>query len=181
MSYAIGGGESKCLKHSNTLTFKHSNIKNISLFSVHRPITLRCDTRRARCKDYIKYPPFKGSFLTIAKFKLDSERQSFRFDILFVVCVDISVAISVGVRQSVMAVSYSRSWPCLTVGHGRVRQSVMAVSYHRSWPCPTIGHGARIFSTHIRRFLLFCAEYLTYSHSPALKRIFLASLPPISS
>ncbi len=48
----------------------------------------------------------------------------------------------------------------------------LLVSDSRSWPCPTIGHGARIFSTHIRRFLLFCAEYLTYSHSPALKHIF---------
>ena len=140
---------------SNIQTFEHSNI---SLSSVHRPITLRCDTRRARCKDYIKYPPFKGSFLAITKFKLDSELPSFRFDILFVVCVGISVVISVGVRQSVMAVSYSRSWPC-----------------------PTVGHGVGIFPNYNRRFLLFCAEYLTYSHLPALKRIFLASLPPISS
>ena len=115
-----------------SLTFKHSNIKNISLFSVHRPITLRRDTRRARCKDYIKSPPFKGSFLAITKFKLDSELPPFRFDILFVVCVGISVVISVGVRQSVMAVSYSRSWPCLTIGHGRVRQSVMVREFFRT-------------------------------------------------
>ena len=98
---------SQTFKHSNTRTFKHLNT---SLFSVHRPITLRRDTRRARCKDYIKYPPFKGSFSAITKFKLDSELPPFRFDILFVVCVGISVVISVGVRQSVMAVSDSRSW-----------------------------------------------------------------------
>ena len=65
-----------------------------SLPSVHRPITLRRDTRRARYKDYIKSPPFKGSFLAITKFKLDSELQSFRFDILFVVCVGISVGVA---------------------------------------------------------------------------------------
>ena len=146
------------LRTSCSVNAKSNAAGGGEFFSVHRPITLRRDTRHARCKDYIKYPPFKVPFSAITKFKLDSELPSFRFDILFVVCVGISVVVSVGVRQS-----------------------VMAVSYHRSWPCPTIGHGARIFSNHIRRFLLFYAKYLTYSHSPALKHIFLASLPPISS
>jgi hypothetical protein len=57
----------------------------------------------------------------------------------------------------------------------------MAVSYHRSWPCPTVGHGAEIFPNYIRQFLPLYTEYSAYSRSPALERIILAFLPLISS